>query len=308
MKTAIVGAGICGLYLARKLAGEGHQVTVFEKRSEIGKAVCSGLFSERLFDFFPESKELAENSVEGALIHFPSKTLKLKFAGDFFVISHRRLDNLAAQQAEKAGAELILNSDISRLPDFPLVIGCDGALSRIRKILKLPEPRYWSGIQGFLEKEDNSSFVETWPTGRGGFIWKIPRGKNTEYGIMEKMHSAKKIFDEFLKKEKIVLRDVKSALIPQGLVLPANAKVTLCGDASGLTKPWSGGGVVWNLIQSDLLLRNFPNFLKYKKEAENLFLPKIVFGNMAKKIIYFSGFNLPWIMPASYRIDGDFIL
>ena len=57
MKVAIVGAGINGLYLAWKLSGMGHEVSVFEKRNKIGKEVCSGLFSERILDFFPQSEK-----------------------------------------------------------------------------------------------------------------------------------------------------------------------------------------------------------------------------------------------------------
>jgi len=37
MKVAIVGAGICGLYLAWKLSEKGYSVTVFEKKEKIGK-------------------------------------------------------------------------------------------------------------------------------------------------------------------------------------------------------------------------------------------------------------------------------
>jgi len=307
MKIAIVGAGICGLYLALKLSEKGFEVTVFEKKNEIGKETCSGLFSQRILEFIPQSKKLVENEIEYAKINFPGKTLKIKFSKKFLVMNHYRLDNLVASLAEKEGAKIILNNNIFTLPDFPRVIGTDGSFSQTRKILGLPDPEFYLGIQGFLSKEDNSDFVETWPT-KNGFIWRIPRGRETEYGIIEKPELAKNIFENFLKEKKIVLERMKSAAVPQGLILPENEKITLCGDAAGLTKPWSGGGVVWGLVAAGILLRNFPDFIKYKTEVEKYFLRQIGFSKMAKKLVYFFGFNLPWLLPGNFKIEGDFLL
>lgn len=308
MKIAIVGAGISGLYLARKLAERKEDVTVFEKREKIGKETCSGLFSERILSFIPESRELIQNQIAGALIHFPKKTLRVNFRRKFFVMNHSDLDNLMAKLAEKAGVKIILNYSIKEMPEgFARIIACDGANSQIRKNLKLKDPRFSLGIQGFLAKEDNSNHVETWPT-PSGFLWKIHRAREVEYGTMEKPSEAKKIFDEFLRKNNLFLGKVQSALIPQGLIISSDAKVTFVGDAAGLTKPWSGGGVIWSLTASDLLLKTFPDFLKYEKELKKVFFPEIIFSKTIKKIVCFLGFNFPWLLPENYQIDGDFFL
>lgn len=163
------------------------------------------------------------------------------------------------------------------------------------------------GIIGFALQTDNSSFVETWPS-KNGFLWKIPRGGETEYGIMEEPKQAKKIFQEFIKKNNLRLEAVKSAVIGQGLAIPSNSRITLCGEAAGLTKPWSGGGIIWGLTAADLLLKNFPDFLKYNKEVKRFFLPQIILSKMAKKIVYFLGFNSPWFLPGEFKIDGDFFI
>ncbi len=313
MKIAIIGAGITGLYLAWKLAEKGHQVTVFEKRNKIGKEVCSGLFSEKILEFIPESQKLIKNEIESVLIHFPKHTLKVKFSKKFFVISHYQLDNLVADLAKKTGAKIILNSHLSESDikrqegEFERIIGCDGANSMVRKKLALPEPKYRLGILGFLPQNDFSDFTETWPT-KNGFIWKIPRGKELEWGIMERPKMAKAIFDEFLKRNNLKLERIKSALIPQGLIIPSHQKVTLCGDASGLTKPWSGGGVIWGLIAADILLKNFPDFIKYKKMVKRFFSSKILFSKMMTRLVYFSGFKMPWILPNKFKIESDFLI
>lgn len=318
MRIAIVGAGVCGLYLAWKLAEKGEEVTVFEKKGQIGKEICSGLFSARILDFMPQSRDLIQNQIDYVLINFPRRTLKVNFSKKFFLIKHEELDRLAAALAQKAGAKIILESNISKSninggrfdmggQEFDRIIGCDGALSDVRRGLGLKDPELFSGIQGFTAKKDSLNYVETWAT-ESGFIWRIPRGEESEWGIMEKPQRANLIFEGFLNKNKINLERKRSWIIPQGFIMPANQKIALCGDAAGLCKPWSGGGVVWALTAADILLKNFPDFVKYREAAKNLFLPKIILSKIAKKIIYFSGRNLPWLLPRSYTIESDFLI
>jgi len=308
LKIAIIGAGIVGLYLAWKLSKKGHKVFVFEKKEKIGKKACSGLVSKRILDFIPQSQKLVENQISSALIHFPKKTLRIKFSKKFFALSHFKLDNLVAEFAEKSGAQINLKNSVDSLPTgFDRIIGCDGVNSTVRKKINLPEPEYRLGILGFLEQNDSKDYVETWPVERG-FIWKIPRGSKTEYGIISSTKEAKEIFYDFLKRKNLKLRKIESALIPQGFSTSAEKSITLCGDATGLTKNWSGGGIIWGLISADILLKNFPDFLKYQKALKRFFLPKTVISKFATKIAYFIGYNLPWLIPEKIKIESDFLV
>lgn len=307
LKIAIIGAGITGLYLAWKLSERGNQVTVFEKKDKVGKKACSGLFSERILKFIPDSKSLIQNQITSVLIHFPKKTIKIRFSKKFLVMNHFDLDNLVANLAEKTGVKIILNHSVNSVPQgFDRIIGCDGPNSIIRKNLGLSEPAYRLAIQGFIQKEDYSDFVETWAI-RQGFIWKIPRTKKTEYGIIGKSKEVKELFENFLKKKNIGLEKLESAIVPQGFFIPSHSKITLCGDAAGLVKPWSGGGVIWGLTAANLLLKNFPDFLKYRNTMKKFFLPKIIFSKIATKTAYFLGFKTPWLLPKNVKIESDFL-
>ncbi len=306
MKVAIIGAGTCGLYLAWKLA-EKHQVTVFEKKQNIGNEVCSGLFSERILNFFPESEKLIQNKINFVLVHFPKKTIKIEFSKKFLIISHYELDRLALSLAEKAGAEII-KSNVSALPQgFDRIIGCDGANSFVRRHLKLPEPDFRLGMQGFIKEKDSRDFVEVWPV-KTGFIWRIPRGREIEYGIMADPQSASRLFKEFLEKKSLSFEEIKSRVIPQGFVMSNNPLIALCGDSAGLTKPWSGGGVIWGLKASDMLLKDFPDLIKYNKDAKRFFKPKISLSKKAVSLVYFLGFNAPWFIPKNNKIESDYLL
>lgn len=307
-KTAIIGGGICGLYLAWQLSLQGHKVTVFEKKERIGKKACSGLFSERILELIPESRKLIENEISSVLIHFPQRTVRINFSRKFLVMSHFDLDNLAAQLAQKAGAEIVLNHSIDVMPrGFENIIGCDGPNSFVRRNLGLKNPDYRLAIQGFINKQDSSDYVETWPV-NNGFIWKIPRGKETEYGVISNSQEAKPLLEGFLKENNLQLKELQAGLVPQGFIVPFHPSITLCGDASGLTKPWSGGGVIWGLIAAQALLKNFPDFVRYRKELKRFFLPRIFFSKIATKAAYLLGFKAPWLLPKNFNIEGDFLI
>jgi flavin-dependent dehydrogenase len=308
-KIAIIGAGINGLYLAWKLAELKHKVTVFEKREVIGKEACSGLFSAKILKFIPQSQKLVQNEINSVLIHFPKRDVRVGLGEKFLIMDHAKLDNLVAGLAKEAGAKIILNDLVESLPaGFDRIIGCDGPNSIVRQSLNLSLPSFRFGLQGFLSQPDNSDLVETWPVEKG-FIWRVPRGQETEYGIISSTKKAKILLDDFLAENKISLGRTRAALIPQGFIMPKNsAKVALCGDAVGLTKPWSGGGVIWGLMAADLLLKNFPNLLKYRQAAAGFFLGRIIVSRVLTRIVYFLGFNLPWIFPSKIKIKGDFLL
>lgn len=308
MKIAIIGAGSCGLYLASKLAKKA-EVAVFEKKDKVGDKACSGLYSARLLDFVPSASQLAENEIKFAKIHFPKKTLTINFLKKFLVIDRDKLDKNLFELAVNNGAEVIFNKNIDEIPaGFDKIIGCDGADSYVRKFLKAKNPSYRMGIQGFVKnsglKED---FVETWPC-KNGFIWRIPRKNDIEYGIIANLSDAYKLFCDFAKKNNLNISQVKAKMIPLGFSLPKNEKITLCGDAIGLTKPWSGGGVVWGMIAANILADNFENFKKYRIKTKRFFLTKIIFYKFLVKVVYFLGFNFPFLLPSNISMESDFII
>lgn len=327
MKVAIVGAGIIGTYLAWRLAKKGADVSVFEQKSEIGGKACSGLISRRLWHFLPENKNLVENEISSANAHFPKKDVEIGFSPRMLVLDRKGLEEYVAGLARKSGVKMFFGMKVANVLhlkgkkpqlalerdgkkaflEFDYIVGCDGAQSAVRKSLRRREPKMRLGILVFGRNKKNQATdaVEVFPTG-SGFDWIIPRGSGeAEYGTLEKPAEAKDVFEKFCRRNKIKPAQIKSALVPEGLVLSDSNNVALCGDAAGLTKSWSGGGVVLGLTAAHMLARDFPDLKKYNKEMRKLFAPRMFFSRIETGTAVWLGFHIPFLLPRRIRIDSD---
>lgn len=322
LKVAIIGAGAIGLYLAWRLGQQGHLVVVYEKKLGIGAKACSGLVSERIYNFIPDIDSLVENKISSCNIHFPRRTIQLRFEHPHLCLSRRQLNEKLFYLAKKVGTSFVWISSFSRIigsiDGFDRIIGCDGAYSEVRRWLKLPDPKMKLGIQAFSVEKDYNEYTDTWPVYpytknfgagvNGGFFWRIPKGEFVEYGIMADSSFATKAFKMFTENFGVIgLQNIKAAPIPQGLVVPNHPKITLCGDAAGLTKPWSGGGLIWGFTAAEILLKYFPDFGQYRLEVKKYFAPKIIKGRIAVSLVNFLGSNFSYLLPSKITYDNDLL-
>lgn len=313
MRVGIVGAGIIGTYLGYRLSRI-SDVTIFERKNNFGGKPCSGLISERIWNFIPRRDDLVVNTISEARIHFGKKIVRLMFKPKMLVFDRQKLDEYVGKLAKEDGVRILFKRNINDIiirsdgkyeldnMRFDRIVGCDGANSTVRKKFSADRPKFRLGIYCYTNEKCSDNYVDTWPV-RDGFLWKIPRGNGIEWGVIAPLADARKTFEQLVELNELTPNKIHSNIIPEGLCFSKDNKVVLCGDAMGLTKPWSGGGVIWGFSAVDLLVNNFPNFKKYEKDISRLFQWRIKLGRMARKMI-----STAWIsrvLPHKITFDGD---
>ncbi len=279
----IVGAGPVGGYLADKLASSGLSVLLLEEHKEVGRPFqCAGLVNPDAMEKVGLESTIL-TSVWGARIHSPKGTCvevgepsKIKT----HVVCRKLFDEGVVLKALDKGSDIWLNSrpvsaDVSKdnivvtvdragqtvEVEASLLCGADGAHSWVRRYFKMGRPTElmigfqaelvgYSGVEGRL---DMFTGEEVAP---GLFAWAIPSGRSWRIGVWSRANDLKgrsceelyetlrnhPIWKERFSGAKEVAR--YCGPLPCGIVAhPVKQRVALFGDAVGLCKPTTGGGI-----------------------------------------------------------------
>lgn len=265
---AVIGAGPVGSYLA-SLCARSMDVIVLEEDKEAGKKACSGLVSPRLIDMLPPSVKkpgLVQHTVKGAAIHFMGKVFEFrKSCTAAYILERDVLDKRMADHAEASGADVRFGERVLHIApshekmlikcarrqfESKIVAGCDGARSVTAKSIGSKPAELLNGLIVYVEKEDYSDNVELWfdkSLVKDGFFWRIPRGKETEFGCMGHGLSFP-VLEKFFRIGKAKIIGKEAAPVPIGLCKTYGKRTVLVGDSACQTKPWSGGGLTYGML------------------------------------------------------------
>ncbi len=273
MHIAIVGAGVSGSYAAY-LLGKKFDVTLYEEHPQPGfPRHCTGIFSSSIRKVARFPSELIQNKITRAIIHTESKKLEIKV--NDLVLDRPGLDRFFFEKA-KENAKAILNKRIASVSrenrQFVLntenskekadaVVGADGVSSVVRKDIFKSKNQLYYGLQSLVEGDFDESCYEVFFQRKYSdthFAWKVPLSSSLAfYGIMSSS-SPRQYLDAFLKSQRVKKQSIKQSFgntipVSNPHFRPEKDKAYLIGDAAGINKATTGGGVVPGLRSAKAL-------------------------------------------------------
>ncbi len=285
----IVGGGPAGLYAAYCLARAGCSVAVFEEHPEIGSPVhCTGLVASECFTRFDLPTQANQVALRCARFHSPGGHVLTAASekDETVVLDRAAFDRGLAEQALAAGAHIFpghrvealrrlrrslvartsTNTGVGRLVSGRLGILATGASYGLHRGLGFQLPnRFVYGAQVEVEFEDTSE-VEVYfgkEVAPESFAWVVPftrqRVAMAKIGVLTS-RDAVRYLARFLQSSPVAPR-VRPGRISQYLRRPipvwplaetVGDRMLVIGDAAGLAKPTTGGGVYYSLLSAEL--------------------------------------------------------
>jgi geranylgeranyl reductase family protein len=286
----VVGGGPAGLVTARDLAGAGHAVCLLEEHATIGEPVhCTGLLGT---DAFPElrlSRASIRRVTHAARFHAASGRSVLVDSDRIAaaIVDRAEFDAILGSEAQAAGAELRTGTrviDIATSSDAvtvtvaagdegaaPLslraracVVAC-GANYRFNRRLGLGFPREFlqsAQLETPFAAVDDVQVYLGHDVAPHGFAWLVPFGRDGRSFARIGLMSRTKASTRFQTLVGRVARDHRYSggfarprlrLLPLGPISRSYAaRVVAVGDAAGLVKPTTGGGIYYSLLSGQM--------------------------------------------------------
>lgn len=260
----VVGAGPCGSAAARRCVELGLSTLILEEHNTIGHPVqCAGLLSIAAWEECQVSRKSIQHQVRGARVIASDGTALSFDAGitKAYVVNRGALDREMAEAAVKAGADLELKTYVKDVKGTylktcgiqgnkeisgRLIIAADGVRSGIARILGMERsPVVLTGIQADIIHHLNPDLVEVHPHASPDFFgWVIPIGTNRARVGLCSGEQVRERFTSFIRQFGGASTDLVTGAIPLGVMPRTYGKRALfIGDAAGLVKPTSGGGI-----------------------------------------------------------------
>ncbi|CAC12613.1 geranylgeranyl reductase related protein [Thermoplasma acidophilum] len=274
----VIGAGPSGSFAAYRLAKAGFTVDILEEHREVGKPVeCTGLVSQRVLKYV-RTKSIA-GTVRGANIFFPNgKSVHIEKDDPTIVLFRDAFDKDVAAMAIGAGSGIRINARALSVTehddhvtvryrengsikeeDARIVIGADGINSVVRRdVYGMRQKHVVSTLQydmaSGIEDEDSVNVYLGSQYTHGFFGWAVPGGDIVRVGTGSYKASARPYMDNLSRRfgDNRTL-GITGAGIPIRMAERLSSRRTvLVGDAGGIVKPLSGGGIYTGIFSSDV--------------------------------------------------------
>ncbi len=272
---AIVGAGYAGLVLAWKLAKAGVKVTVYEEHGEnrIGQPRhCTGLVSVRVVEGL-DAWRLVLDKYKTVELAAGEDTVALRPRGGVYRLDRVGLEKLLYERSIEAGARFEFNAKVERVdPEkgdvyvdgharrHGFIAVATGSLGSVRGLEFVARPRKLTGwniiyASGRAPPEATIRVDFTRGLSTGFFAWILKTSAGVLAGsaaapgdaglVRRRLEEAYSLRDRLDAYGGVVLAGPPASPLVQG-------RVVLVGDAGGLVKPLTGGGLYPGLVVAGL--------------------------------------------------------
>ena len=270
---------------ALELARRDHAVAVLDWRANIGDKLCTGIIGRECAELAPPAPEHIHGKARSATIVSPlgRRYRVARSETQAYIVNRPAYINSVAERAMQAGAEYILNSRVTdiRISDRQakisvradgvtaeyacrIVILASGFGSPLLRMVGLDakaNTEYLVGCQVEAIAPDLSE-TEVYlgdGTAQKSFAWLVPLSDSRALVGMAPRRRVNGQMDAFIARLKSEGRIASITTKPQTWGIPIRPlspsyadRTLVAGDAAGLVKPTTGGGIFYSFISGQL--------------------------------------------------------
>jgi geranylgeranyl reductase family protein len=282
----VVGGGPAGLFAARRLARAGRDVLLFEEHPHSGLPVhCTGVLAADAFHEFslppdailnplrrvrfhsPCGNTIAHETVHVEAVVIDRRLFDQQLHGDAIASGVRILTNHRVTAVDATGSGVVVQLREGRLARARVVIMACGASYGLARRLGFGIPSHWLQSAQLELPARESGEVEVYfgsNLAPRGFAWAVPvqraDGRFVRIGLMCNRDAAQH-FRRFIARIGprwgVDQAACEGAVRPRVKMLPLapigqtyGTRVLAIGDAAGLVKATTGGGIYYSLVSA----------------------------------------------------------